>query len=65
MLNPEIEKYRGFSDWFLKMFAIEVVVLGQENWDSLSEDAHNLLTWQTILRCFYLNQQCGKTLNNW
>lgn len=41
MSNREIEKYRGFSDWFLKMFAIEVVVLGQENWDGLSEDAHN------------------------
>lgn len=41
MSNREIEKYRGFSEWFLKMFAIEVVVLGQENWDGLAEDAHN------------------------
>lgn len=40
MSNREIEKYRGFSDWFLKMFAIEAVVLGEENWNSLSDDAH-------------------------
>lgn len=41
MSNLEVEKYRNFSDWFLKMFAIEVVVLGQENWEGLSDDAHH------------------------
>lgn len=41
MSNREIERYRSFSNWFLKMFAIEAVVLGQENWESLPEVANN------------------------
>lgn len=41
MSNPEIKKYRDFSDWFLKMFAIQVLVLSQDNWSTLSDDAKN------------------------
>lgn len=39
MSKLEIEKYRAFSDWFLKLFAIEVIVMGQENWETLPDDA--------------------------
>ncbi len=41
MSNREIEKYRNFSSWFLKMFAIEAMVLSEENWDSLPQAARN------------------------
>lgn len=41
MSKLETEKYRAFSDWFLKLFAIEVLVLGQENWESLPADSKN------------------------
>lgn len=39
MSKPEIERYKEFSDWFLKLFAIQVLVLGNENWDDLPVDA--------------------------
>lgn len=42
MSNKEkIDYSRRNSDWFLKMLDVYVTVIGQENWQGLSNDVHN------------------------
>jgi hypothetical protein len=39
--KERIDQLRRNSDWFLKMLAVQVNVLGRENWVGLPEDTHN------------------------
>lgn len=41
MPNKEAQNYRDFSDWFLKLFAVQVLVLAQENWQDLAYSVNN------------------------
>jgi hypothetical protein len=39
--KEQITKFRNNSDHFLQLLAVQVSVLGQENWQSLPDDTHN------------------------
>lgn len=41
MVNKEVENHRDFSDWFLSLFAVQVIVLARENWQDLEYSVNN------------------------